>query len=133
MFDDGARNTHGVTLLKGILANRVRWHLAGDDDHRYAVHVGSRDTCDSVGHTGTRSDQRNTDIACRTGITISRMHCSLLVAHQDVLNNVLLVKSIVNMQYSTARITPDVLDTFGLERAHEDLRPTKVFGLRSRI
>ena len=53
MFDAGACNTYGVTFLKSILTNRVRWYLPRDDNHRNGIHVGRYQASDGIGHTGT--------------------------------------------------------------------------------
>jgi hypothetical protein len=43
------------------------------------------------------------------------MDRSLFVAHEDMLDGVLLEEGVVDMEYGTARIAPDVLDAFGLQ------------------
>jgi hypothetical protein len=56
------------------------------------------------------------------------MHGCLLVAHQNVLDGVLLVERVVDVQNRAAGVAPDVLDAFGLQcldqhfSAHEFLR-----------
>jgi hypothetical protein len=44
------------------------------------------------------------------------------MAHQHVLDGVLLVESVVDVQHRAAGITPDILHAFGLECLDEDLR-----------
>jgi hypothetical protein len=53
------------------------------------------------------------------------MNSGLLVPHQDVLNRVLFVKSVINVENSSAGITPNVLDTFGLKRLDKDFCATE--------
>jgi hypothetical protein len=48
------------------------------------------------------------------------MHGRLFVAHQHVLDGVLLVERVVDVQDGAAGVTPDVLDTFGLQGLDED-------------
>jgi hypothetical protein len=43
------------------------------------------------------------------------MRSALLMAHQDMLHIILLVKSIINMQYGTTRVPEYMLNAFGLE------------------
>jgi hypothetical protein len=50
------------------------------------------------------------------------------MAHQNVLNRVLLVKSVVNVKHSPAGVTPNVLNVFGLKRFHEDFGATQLLG-----
>jgi hypothetical protein len=49
------------------------------------------------------------------------MHRSLLVAHQHVLNGVLLVQGVVNVENRAAGIAPDVLHALGLQGLDENL------------
>ena len=56
------------------------------------------------------------------------MHCGLFVAYQHVLNGVLLEESVVDVQYSTAWVTPDVLDVLGLEGFNEDFTTAQIYG-----
>ena len=120
VLNDRAGNAHGIALLKRIQTDGRSGHLPADDDHRDAVHVGRRNTGHGVGQTGARSDQRHAHFACGTGKTVGRMHSGLLMAHQNVLNGVLLVESIVDVQNGTTGVSPDVLHGFSLKRFDED-------------
>ena len=64
---------------------------------------------------GPGGDQRHTHFARGTGKAVGRVHRRLLVAHQNVLNGVLLVKRVVDVQNSTAGVAPDVFARFRLE------------------
>jgi hypothetical protein len=110
VLDDGARDANGVALLEGIQANGGRGHLAGDDHHRNAVHVGRGNAGDRIGDARAGGDQRHTDVARGARIAVGRMHGRLFVAHQHVLDGVLLVESVVDVQDGTAGVAPDVLD-----------------------
>ncbi len=55
------------------------------------------------------------------------MHGSLLVAHQHVLDGVLLVERVVDVEHGATGITPDMLHAFGLQGAHEDLGAHQFF------
>jgi hypothetical protein len=110
--------------LESIQANGRRGHLATDDDHGNAVHVGSSNAGHSIGQTGARSDQGNANIASGTCIAISGMNCSLFVANQHMLNGVLFKESVVDVQNGTTWITPDVFDVFSLERFDENFAAT---------
>ena len=114
VFHHRTCDAHGVAFLEGILADGVCWHLSADDHHRNAVHIGGSNTGHGIGDAGAGGNQCHTDIAGGAGITVGRMHCRLFVAHQHMLNAVLLEKSVVNVQHGTAWVTPDVLDVFGL-------------------
>ena len=132
VLHDGAGNAHGVALLKGIQSNGGSGHLATDDDHGNAVHVGRGNTGDGIGEARARRDQSNTDITCGAGIAVSGMHSGLLVTNQDVLNGVLLEEGVIDVQDSTARVTPDVLDVLGLEGFNENFTTAQIDGRRRR-
>ncbi|EKD97596.1 MAG: hypothetical protein ACD_23C00844G0002 [uncultured bacterium] len=54
------------------------------------------------------------------------MHCRLFMAHQHMLNGVLLVQRVVDVQNCAAWVAPDVLNVFGLQRLDEDFRTHEV-------
>jgi hypothetical protein len=99
-----------------------RRHLAGHDHHGNAVHVGGGDAGDGIGHAGAGGDQGHAHITGGAGIAVGCVHGSLLVAHQYMLDRILLVECVINMKHRTAGVTPDVLDTFGLQRLDQNLR-----------
>lgn len=51
------------------------------------------------------------------------MNRGLLVAHQDVLDLLLLVKLVVDIQHCAAGVAPDVLDAFFGKCVNENFRP----------
>ena len=114
MLHDRPGNAHGVTFLEGIQTDRRCWHLPSHDDHRDTVHVRRCDTGDRVGYAWTAGNQGDADLSRCARETIRRVDCGLFVAHQNVLNRILFVKRVVDVQNSTAGITPNLLDTFGL-------------------
>ena len=132
VLHDRAGDAHGIAFLEGIKANSSSGHLATDNDHGNTVHVGRCNAGDSIGKAGARCDQSNTDITRGAGIAIGRMHSSLLVANQDVLNGVLLEEGIVDVQYRTAWVTPDVLDVLGLKGFNENFATAQIDGRQRR-
>ena len=54
------------------------------------------------------------------------MHSRLFMAHQNVLDRILLVKRVVNMKNSATRVTPDELDAFCLQGFDKNLCATKL-------
>ena len=120
VLDDGAGDAHGVTFLERIHANGVGRHLAAHDHHRDTVHVSGGNAGDGVGDARAGGDQCHAHIARGAGITVSRVNRRLLVAHQHMLNGVLLEKCVVDVQHGTAGVTPDVLDAFGLQGFDEN-------------
>ena len=64
-------------------------------------------------------------------IAVGRVHGALLVAHQDVLDLVLLEELVVDVEDRAAGIAEDVLDAFLLQAADDDLGAGKGAGLDS--
>ena len=58
----------------------------------------------------------------RARIAVGRVHRALLVAHQHVLDLVLLEELVVDVEDRAARIAEDVLDALLLEAADQDFR-----------
>ena len=56
------------------------------------------------------------------------MHRRLLVPHQDVLDRILLVQRVVDVKHRAAGVAPEVLDLFGLQATHQDVRAVELFG-----
>ncbi len=59
MLDARPRDTDRVAFLERVLANRVRRHLAGDDDEGDRIHVGSGNAGDGIGHARPGRHQRD--------------------------------------------------------------------------
>ena len=84
------------------------------------VHVGGGDAGHGIGHARARGDQRDADVAGGAGVAVGGVHRGLLVAHQHVLDGVLLVERVVDVQHRAARVAPEVLDVLGLQALDED-------------
>ena len=130
VFHDGAGDTDRIALLERIEADGVCRHLPGDDHHGNAVHVGRGDAGDRVGDARAGRHERNAHITGGAGIAIRRMNGRLLMAHQNVLNRLLLEKSVVDVQHGTAGIAPDIFDVFGLKRLDENFSAAQLVGSR---
>ena len=126
VLDDRARDADGVALLEGVEADRRRRHLPGDDHHRDRVHVGRGDAGHGIGDARARGDQRDADVAGGARIAVGGVHGGLLVAHQHVLDGVLLVQRVVDVEHRAAGVAPEVLDAFGLQAADEDFRAVRL-------
>src|SRR4030095_8044084 len=124
--DDGPGDADGVAFLERVQADRMGGHLAGDDHHRDAVHVGRGDAGHRIGDTGTRGDHGDAHFAGGARITVSGVNGGLFVAHQHVLDGVLLVERVVDVQYRAAGIAPDELDVLGLEGLDQDFGAAEV-------
>ncbi|MNS88500.1 hypothetical protein D3C72_1224780 [compost metagenome] len=123
VLDDRAGDTDRVALLESVLANGVGRHVAGDHHHRDRVEVRGGNAGDGIGHAGTGGHQRYAHLAGRPCIAVCGMNRGLLVAHQDVLELLLLVELVVDVQHCAAGIAPDVLDAFFGKCVNENFRP----------
>ncbi len=70
------------------------------------------------------------DLAGRAGITFCRMAGALFVAHEDILDIVLLEDFVIDRQNRAAWITEDVFDAIVLERPQHDLRACHLIAAR---
>ena len=104
----------------------MRRHLTGNDYHGDAVHVRSSDPRDGIGHSWTRGHECYTNITRCTRIPVGGMNSCLLMPYQNVQNRILFVEGVVNVQYSSARVTPDVLDTLCLQRFNQNFCAAKL-------
>src|SRR5262249_12995867 len=107
VLDDGTGDADRVALLEGVHADGGGGHLAGDDHHRDRIHVGGGDAGHGVRHARAGGHQRHADVAGRAGVAVGGVHGGLLVAHQNVLDRVLLVERVVDVQHRAAGIAPD--------------------------
>src|SRR5690606_21584531 len=110
-----------VALLERVFADGRGRHLAADDDQRDRVHVGGGDAGDGIGDARTAGDDAHAHLLRRARIGVGRVHGSLLVAHQDVLELVLLENRVVDVQHRAARVAEDVLDALIGQAAHDDI------------
>ena len=106
----GAGDSHRVAFLEGVVADEVGRHLPGDADDRDGIHQRIGEAGDGIGGAGAGGDEHHADLAGGAGIALGRMHRRLLVAHQDVLDMVLVEQRVVDRQHRAARIAEDVLD-----------------------
>ena len=67
-------------------------------------------------------------LSARARVAVGRVHRALLVAHQHVLDLVLLEQLVVDVEHRAARIAEDVLDAFFLEAADDDFRTRELHG-----
>jgi len=121
VLDDGARDADRIALLEGDQTDGCRGHLTRDDHHRDAVHVGRSDAGHGIRQTRARCHQRHAHFTGGAGIPVCSVHCGLLVAHQHMLNGVLLVQRVIDVENRTTGVAPDVLNVLSLKRLDEDL------------
>ena len=119
---DGLCHTHYVHLLKGIRTQHGSTHLTAYHHHGSGVYHGICHTGDGVHGTGTRGNDGTSHLATHTGIALSCMYGSLLVAHQYVMQRILVVvECIVGGHDGTTGISEEDIHTLVLKRAHQCL------------
>ena len=106
----GPRDADRVAFLERVVADQMRRHLAGDAHERDRIHQRVGQRRHGIRGAGSRGDQHAADLAGRARIALGGVSRALLVAHQDVLQLVLLEDRVVDRKYRAARITEDVLD-----------------------
>ena len=112
MLRTGPGNADDIRFLKGIVADEMRWHLAGEHHHGYRVHVRGCDAGDGIRGTWSRSDETHTNLAGCTGIPVCSVYCPLFMSGQDKLYVFGVHDGIKDVQNSTARITKNMSDPF---------------------
>lgn len=116
------RDSNRVAFLEGIIADEVRWYLAGDADDRDRIHHRICQACDSVGGAWSRRDENRPNFARGAGITFSSMYRALLMTHEHVLDSVLIENGIINRQHCATGITKNVLDTLIFQGSQDNFR-----------
>jgi hypothetical protein len=88
----GPRDADGVAFLERIVADQVRRHLSGDADDRDRVAERVGQAGHGIGRARAGGHQHAANLTGRAGITFRGMNRALLVAHQDMLQPVGLLK-----------------------------------------
>ena len=124
----GARpgNPGGVALLKGIVADQVRGHLARQADDGNAVHQGIRQTGDRIGRAGPGRHQYHAHLSRRARVTLGGVNGARLLAHQDVADRVLLEELVVNRQDGAAGIPEYDFDSLVDQGLEKNLRSVQL-------
>ena len=84
MFGAGSRDPDDVHLLKGVIADELRGHLAGQDHDRDGIHIGGGNAGYRVGGTRPGGHQTDPHLARGPGIAVRRVDGPLFMPDQDV-------------------------------------------------
>ncbi len=125
MLDARPRNADSIAFLERVLADEVGRHLAAQDHHRHRVHVRSGDTRHGVGDAWTGGHQTHARLLARACEAVGRVHRSLFVTNEDVLDLVLFEDFVVDEEDRAARIAEKILDPLFLKAAHYDFSAGK--------
>ncbi len=77
---------------------------------RHRIHQRVGQAGDGVGGAGARGDEHAADLAGRARIAFRGMDRALLVAHEDVLEPILLEQLVIDRQHRAAGIAENMLD-----------------------
>ena len=103
---DRQRDAGDVGFLKGVVANQLARHLAGDADHRHRVHHGGGNPGHQVRGPRARRGDGDADASSRSGIPVSHMGRALLVPHEHVPHGIV-EHGVIGRQDGPAGITED--------------------------
>ena len=117
----GPGDADGIALLEGVVADQMRRHLAGDADDGDGIHQRVGEAGDGIGGAGPGGDQHHADLAGRSRIAFRRMHRAAFLAHQHVLDLLLLEQLVIDRQHRAAGIAEDVLDALIGKRPNDHL------------
>ena len=115
------RDADRIALLKGVVADQVGRHLTGNADDGNGIHQRVREAGDGVGGAGAGRHERDTHLAGRARVALGSVQRPALLAHEDVLDLVLLEQLIVDRQHRAAGIAENVLDALVDERRDHHL------------
>jgi hypothetical protein len=122
VLDAGPRDPHRVAFLEGVLTDRMRGHLAAQDDHRHRVHVGRGDAGHGVGDPRAGGDQAHADPFGGARVGIGRVDRGLFMANEDVFEFLGGVQRVVDIQDGATGVAEDVLDALFLKTADDNFR-----------
>jgi hypothetical protein len=115
-----------VAFLKGVGADQMGRHLAGDDDDRDRIHQRVGDAGDGIGRAGAGGHQDDAGLAGRTGIALGSVDRALLMADEDVADALLLEQRVVDRQDRAAGIAEHHLDPEVGQGLDQNLRATQL-------
>ena len=123
---DRLRHTHQVYFLEGVCTQCAYAHLSGDDHDRNGVHHRICYTGKRICGTWTGSDNRHTNLATDTRISLGSMGCALLMADEDMMKPRIFlmgvsIQGIINRHDSTSGITKDRVHILLIQRPHQYL------------
>ncbi|MNI11805.1 hypothetical protein D3C73_649620 [compost metagenome] len=121
------RNACNIRFLESIGSNQAGKDIAGDYHQWNRVHKSGRDPGYQIGCSRTGGCNTYARFAACSGIAVSRMNRALLMPCQDMLEIIEAMKSIVDVQYRTARVTEDGIHPFHYKTAQQD------FGTRNHL
>ncbi len=109
------RDADRIALLESIVADQMRGHLAGDANQRNGIHQGVGEAGDGIGRAGARRHENDADLAGGARIAFGGVHGAAFLAHEDVLDLVLLKQLVVDRQDGATGVPEQHLNTLVAE------------------
>ena len=119
---DRARDAAGVGFLEGVVADGQGGNLAGERDHRDAVHVGGREAGDDVRGAGAGRDDADARLPGGARVGVGHVGAALLVAGQDQVQLLGLGELVEDVEDRPAGIREDRLHAQAFEPLDDDAR-----------
>ena len=129
----GPRDADRVAFLESVGADQRGRHLAGEADQRDRIHQRVLQRRHRIGGAGSGGHQHDARLAGRARIAFGRMARALLVAHENVLDIVLLEQLVIDRQHRAAGIAEEVLDAIVLAAPAPPFRRRSSRGVHSSI
>ncbi len=121
VLGDGQGDAGDVGFLKGVGADELAAHLAGDAHDGRGIEHGGGDAGDHVGGARSGGSDGDADFTAGARIAIGHVRGALFVTHQDVVNLAVL-QGVVGGEDGAAGIAEHVRDVFALQAFPENLR-----------
>ena len=130
MLRDRPDETEDVGLLEGVAAHERRRHLAGDGDHRDAVHVRAGETGDEIRGARTRCRDAHAHASGGARVAVGHVGGTLLVTHEDVMDRRVVGEGVIEREARAAGVAKGQVHTGVLERAPDEVGAAQRDGLR---
>ena len=112
-----------VAFLERVRADEMGGHLPRDADERDGIHQRIGEAGDRIGRAGAGGDEQDADLARRAGIALGGMGRALFMAHEHVVDEILLEDGVVDRQHGTARIPEDCFNALILQGLDDHFGP----------
>ena len=111
-----------IAFLEGVGADEMGRHLAGNANERDRIHQSIGQAGHRIGGAWTGGHQKHAGLAARPGEALGGMRRSLFVAHQHMLDEILVKQGVVDRQDRAARIAENGFDSLVPQRPDDHFR-----------
>ena len=129
VLGDGHGDALDISLLKGILAQHGRAHIARKRHHGHTVHIGGGNARYQIGSARAAGGQHHTGFAGGAGVSVGRMAGALLVGRHHMVDAMLVaVQFIIQIQHRAAGIAEQCVHALLCQHLHKYLRAIQDHG-----